>query len=568
MQEDFQTKEDNKPVYEPVNITDPRLSLISNSIRFPVVKGADQITAYKASASSASTSGISFNVILPSVRTAVAPVAYLKCKITFTVTATAGNAGDKTLAYALTSAFGDYPLNSMFDIVNATFNNSSITFEQGQNWDLLKHLIPKRLTEYWQTLTPTQQDVFMNYNDATGTNFDPIIGFGNAEKQYNRGGWFEPSFNITTNPNPQNPTASDAVFTVTFCEPVVCPPFCMTSSEGYSDGAFDGLTTMRLNFTFKPVNSMRVIRSKLADMVVKSFNIASNTDAELQLFYLTPHPSTIIPTRNVRPFLNVIRNVTPYAQQTFTAPNAGAVTTRKYHINSIQLGVMPSKVLIGVREVLSAQRPTDANVWVPISNASLTLNNRSALLSTSSQEQLFEMSKEAGLQHPSDYAVWRGAIAKSGTNQTPLNYKGAVGGILALDVGKHLAVDDQYASGSVGQFNFFGDIEVSWAVQMYGGQATDIEVVVLFLNEGLLINELGASSIINGCLDKETVLKVSQEKPMKNRKNPSLVGGTKNWFQKELKKSVKQEKEGGVGYASGKASGRSSRYDKLTSKLI
>jgi hypothetical protein len=518
MQEDFQTSQNNKPIYEPVNVTDPRLNLISDSIKFPVMKGADQITPYLAQATSASSSGLSFNVILPSVRTAVAPVAYIKTKMTINFSGAAG-ANNYPFALGASTGFGDYPLNSCFDVVNATFNNSSITFEQGQNWDLLKYLIPKKLSEYWQTLTPTQQDVFLKYSEAHGSIYDPIAPFGGATREYNRGGWIDPELVVNENTECTDATAKAGSITVTFVEPVVCPPFCFSSEDGYSDGALDGLTTFRLTYSFKQPSAMRMLRSNLGEGKFAVTSIVVDPSAQLQLFYLTPHASTIIPTRNVRPFLNVIRSTTSKSVR------LAAGTATPINLTAIQLGVMPSKMIIGARLPITSQDASISNSWVPISNVSLTLNNRSALLSMASQEQLFQMSKEAGLQHPVEYAVWRGLVNKGSASDVADGFAsvGAVGGVVVLDVAKHLAVDDQYAPGSVGQFNFYGQVTIKPLVNTYGDGTsnTNIEVVVLFLNEALLINELGASSIINGCLDKETVLKASQEKSVKVRKNPT-----------------------------------------------
>jgi hypothetical protein len=564
-QEDFNDgKSSSANPFEAVNYTDPRLALISDKIAVPVVKGGDQITPYVAQASSASSAGLSFNVIVPSMQTVLAPVVYIKSKVVISFTAN-GAAGNAVFAQGIDENFGPFPLQSSFGVCTATFNQAGITFEANENLPMLQKLIPKKLMKKYATICPAAQDVFLDY-ETTPPFYDNIIPNASL-KQCNRGSWFDPTMTTATNVVGTGGNLSGTI-TVTFVEPLLIPPFCLSNEDGYSTGGLSGLSTFRLQLNFSQSGLQRMIRSKTsgngAASTIFTINSVTTTqaDSSLQLFYITPHASVSIPRRNIHPYLNIIRSTTAIGN---ALPAQGAIVD----LNPVQMGVMPKKILIGCRLATASQTCKMSDFWVPISGVNLTLNNRSGLLSSCSQHQLYEMAVEAGLQGV-DYDTWKGSkcapmVAPAGpaTNYVPASIP-TVGGFVVLDVARHLAVDDMYAPESIGTFNFYGKVTLN---PLFGAGANlypagNYEMVVLMLNESLLINELGASAITSGLFDKATVLSVSTQAPYKRRYRGAIIGGASAWMSKAIKNL-----KSGAGKASGLAYGSEPRSSGLSAKL-
>jgi hypothetical protein len=540
-----------KSAYEPVNYVDPVIGLISDQVKVPVINGGEQITPYKQMASSASQSGVSWNVVMPSLNTILHPVVYVRCKMT--INFTSNKQADNPIFKLGDETWNEFPLSSgIFDVATVTVNNSSVTFECGQNIAFLKRLLSKNDRMQYSSICPTGADyLFFPDQIATGCIQNNFAPWGDSIPEFNRGGFYPTSLSFTSNPDGTgSATALAGTMVVEFYEPLLLPIFSLNASD--STGGLSGINNLRINVTFKGAQSMRpILTSALHSTgpnVPATFKITSlgltQSETELQLFLITPPPSKVLPRTSVHPYTNIVRSVTSWSAGADT-PEGTIVS--QVAMNNINLGVLPETILIGVRVPVSSDS-WGANLpeyWCPITGLNLTLNNRSGLLSNATPYQLYNMSKEAGLQEM-PWSVF--------SNNVQAN-NGAVGSFCAFSVAKHLPVDPMYAPNSVGQFNFYGNVTFVPPVDIPAN--TNYEIVVLFLNQNLLVTSYGASSIIQGLFDKETVLKTIQDTPMYKKPNKVLFGGSKHWMAKELKK-IREEKSG-MGRASGRASGSGSK---------
>ena len=525
-QEDFRTDApSSKPIFMPVNVTDPRLALIADSINYPVHKGAQNISAYRQQAASASSSGINWNIILPSKASVMAPVAYMDCTVQITVNVKTGNDGAPLFAFGKDTAFADFPLNGMFDIVTLTINSAAVSWEANQTIDFVKKLLPKKLLDHYASTAPVQPDIFANYSDVAAGPNDVLSGFDKAYQAISRGGYdceVTPSAAI---PNGDG-AAHQVILTCKFREPVLLSPFQLSNAK-YSSGGFHGVSTVRLNNTFVAPGNNFAIRSTRGTGAGNYFNITGIAcQAEscfLELFFLTPPPEMPIPVRNVRNYLDIVRGVTTMSNYTI---NAGVKDTRT--INSIQLGTMPEKICIGVRRSKTSGGRTcnSADVWLPITQLSLTLNNNSAILANCTQDMLYNMSVEAGLQNTPWWVAKGSALSSAGAVQT-------CGSFLVFDVARHLQVDSVYAPGSIGAYNFYGSVTFQ-NPSATNITNTDYEIVCLFLNNCVMVTELGATSVFPSVLSKEAVLEASNQPSVKNpNRIAALQGGS--WYDKSMK---------------------------------
>ena len=100
---------------------------------------------------------------------------------------------------------------------------------------------------------------------------------------------------------------------------------------------------------------------------------------------------------------------------------------------------------------------------------------------------------------------------------------GTTGSVLVLDPSMDFGLPDYLSASSMGQYQF--QIDVS--CQYQGSAAGDItpELVCLFINSGMLVTEMGMSSVYNGLLDKSLVLDAKDQKESIKYTN-RVVGGS------------------------------------------
>lgn len=154
-------------------------------------------------------------------------------------------------------------------------------------------------------------------------------------------------------------------------------------------------------------------------------------------------PRELIPTAELRyPHLRMER---------FLTQLGGTLAPQAHNIiqsNNIQLPFVPKFVWIFCRDQDSSKTYNSTDTFCNLLNLSVQFNNQSALLSTASTQQLWEMSVNNGLLD--SLTAWTGTTTTSGFAQV-----GAIGSIFCASFGRHISLGDPSLSiGSAGQFNF------------------------------------------------------------------------------------------------------------------
>jgi hypothetical protein len=207
--------------------------------------------------------------------------------------------------------------------------------------------------------------------------------------------------------------------------------------------------------------------------------------------------------------------------------------------NSVQLSYIPDKVLVCYRKQLDTQSSNDADAFIPINEVSISFANRNGILAGTKRHQLYEMSRANGCHQSwlEYYGVGYENIAVGSGN------KNLAGSVLCLAFGKDIAItEDYYAAGSLGQFNFYIQCNLD-ASALARATAASYELVLVFVNSGLLVNEMGSTSIYTGLLTKQQVLDAAN-KPTVNRSvyNRYLGGGWWSSVKSAFKKARKYVK--------------------------
>ena len=262
-------------------------------------------------------------------------------------------------------------------------------------------------------------------------------------------------------------------------------------------------------------------------------------NTQLLLNFLTPHPSDMLPARNIVPFYELPRYITPWsadpAALTVSGLSVSAPSTFTIRTQSLQLNQIPDKLILYVRKNISLQSWTDADVCFPISTVTVNFNNNSGILASAKQVDLWQMSRNNGLQE--NWHEFKGLAIGSPATGTPTSATASqtvfstVGSYLVLEFGKDIQLtEDFYAAGSLGNFNLQINITCEnnrpyTLRQGDGAYDNNVEAVLITMNSGVFVCERGTSSTYTGILTKQDVLEASQQDHYTHDDVERMVGG-------------------------------------------
>lgn len=539
--------------FEKVLVKDDRLD-VKDVVRYAVVKGGQNVTSAQYVALSQSASQLTFNIQVPSEQTIIDRRVLLQTEVSFTVTTPeAVPVGEQPngCGYGAVSSLAPFPLHQLMTVMSATINNNTVSLNVRDALPAILRLLDKKELIENNSTTPTYPDTLASYLYNYQELNNPHAGYYNVnESEAFTRGCFVPSAYTIANAG-GNTTET---FTFKISEPLLLSPFIFGHPKSNSQG-FYGVQNM--NFVFNIGDTSRFFRcptgtnaqalsyanpypqpvnwNTLGACTVTGLSFANT---KLLFNFLTPHPSDMMPARNIVPFYELPRYITPIG----SVP-AGTRVTQGYssYINphetsvssqSLQLNQIPDKLIIYVRKRASDQNNGDPDVALAIKQISINFNNNSGILASATKEDLWSMSKHCG--NNETWLEWNGVVSSNTRDPAqklqpgtgPLSgFAGfpAVGSYLVLEFGKDIQlVEDYYAPGSLGNFN----LQVNLVIQNYNTHAmTNVELVIVTMNSGVFVNERGTSSTYTGILTKQDVLDASKQQAYTKSDVARLVGG-------------------------------------------
>jgi hypothetical protein len=486
----------NRPVATYVNALDGRIAGCTDQLHYAVEKSGMNVTQYSERASSATTSGCNFTVTVPTMSTIIDRVIYLRTQLTFRVTGNAG-AGNNILANGDVTV-APFPFHHLCASVQATINNQSFSFDCLQALPMVMRMLDKDVLDEYASMCPTQQDYYGTYSTIPA---DTINSPFNDLTNYLSLGQIPRKAYIVDSGLTDGQTSATVVLDVV--EPLLLSPYLLSNLGSNSAGIY-GVNSLKFLFQFK-AGANRALRFKALDdngtpYVVALAGIA--TDTFLDFTFLTPHPSQAksLVSRNIVPYMDI--NV----QKTIIGKDIADGASADVTSNNFQLSLIPDKVMICVRKVMENQTSNDADACLPINSVQINFANRNGLLAGAQKHQLFEMTRNAGVQ--TSWPEFKGSALANGNNVR------TSGSFLCLQFGRDIAIsEDYFASGSLGQFSFYVTANVT-NNSSAGITAGQYELVLMFMNSGMLINELGSSSLAVGLLTKDVVIETANQPPV------------------------------------------------------
>jgi hypothetical protein len=540
--------------FKTVLIEESAIADLSSEETFGVYSGAAEKTLQKFLATSASNSSLIWNIQVPSENICVSRHVLMQSDINFTINI--GNpvpAGQLAFDLGSTDSLQAFPLQSLFTNYSVMVNNTSITTNLQDILPQVMQMYDKRqLTRYNSTTASLPDNSLGLYSDMVGTNnnvmgsvfdmsydsdFSPRGGFALRQCIAGRyvGGVYADDSLIST--GAANETWRIFVF-ATVTEPFLAlSPFVDLNADNSSGliGVNTITLTSNIDATCKRLwssSNYNLVGTALVPYITSiqlgtssgsavpgilstSPSGFENTYLLMEFLSIQPSQASRLSSKCVVPYMDYPRYITPSSNLATILTLASTSLTSQ----NIQLNSVPDLFIICVRQQMSTQSWQNTSGFLTINQISINFNNKSGVLASANQQQLFNLStKNGSCQTWQEFSgsYFGNSILGAGAKLP------SIGSLLVLNPSLDFGLDDFLSASSLGQFNFMLTVSVTnqypYSVQP--------EIVVICANSGLFVTESGVSATYQGILSKQAVLDAKSGRPTIDTKAyERLVGG-------------------------------------------
>ena len=559
-----------------VLVEDSRLD-ISDSATFAVKSDAAQSTFQPYEASSVSSSNITFSIQVPSENIVLDRELYIQTNLTLKFTASCPDADCATdpvtvFDYAGKDALQAYPLNSLFLTTQCTINNASVSENTQDIMAPLLSMYDKRQINRFNSMCPAMIDTtFGEYSDATMTNANVLAAADTAGLDKNfigRGAHPVEIVGIVhAYTDDQGVAQTDASFVAPagstgnawtfYLKTQTTEPFLALSPwlNVTPDNERAGLMGVNnMAFVLNMDNSCRRVFSTASSAIdgatgrmipryIQSISVQNQLgqpgfeNTRMLLNYLSMSPeqmARLSSPKNVVPYVTYPR----YLSNGSTASAIQPAATSTLQSQSIQLSMIPDKLLIVARVPMSQQNAAIPNAFMAIEGVSVTFNNASGLLASATQHDLFSKVSYVNGSNQS-WPEFSGKVQVSSEDGKSATVAG-LGACLVLEPTGQFALPPYLAASSLGQFQ----LQLQITVRNQFSYAIQPEICIIAVNSGVFSTVAGTSQIFTGMLSREAVLGAKAgDAKMSSGDAERLIGGKMG--------SVMKRRIGGVGMSAG-----------------
>jgi len=449
------------------------------------------------------------------------------------------------LRFGVNCALNAYPLQSMLSTAGVTINGATNTITTGEVLHPLLHLTSSKRNRRTRT-TPTRLDRYLSHSASHLYPNSNIQGYGGSSEYGNtpNGAFYNVVFTDHTGAPlkgtgayqyagktyryvdgipvvgcnavdngagavkylPHSDGIYELFFRYTITEKLMISPFIFDESQEDSVGLF-GINNV--NVSLQIGNTSRILALDNAETVggLSAYSISGTRlngsnpfiDPHINSIFRTPSLDTTLPERSIVPFVDIPYYISP---QTGVLINPGEIKT--IQSNSINLSEVPDLLLICVRK--PNYNATESNWFLPPKKLSLNFDNHSGLLSSMTQEQLYDMAVRNGLDM--DYNQFFGQGKSMGENNkkelSPINPTNIPlsGGFILVKPAQDLQLQSGLASGVNGKFN----LQFSIDVENQSSQVVESPVVyTICINSGFFVSREGSSAVVRSPLSESDI---------------------------------------------------------------
>lgn len=465
------------------------------------------------------------------------------------------------VAFGRDCALAPFPLHQLVATMTATINDTSVVLNTDS---VLKEVL--RLVDYKKNrLTrtcPTMLDKYASYNDAYLAVNSPLSSYLDATEgaEVPNGAWWNIRFcdaagAILTN---QNVVGAYGVYTsgalavgfrvespsgIPVRTGTVGLPAAPAGTAYVVDGAAAYPLFIRFSSTEKLVlspfvfndacewetglfgcNNIQIVCNMkgTADRVIRGTTSGGRTIsavsylgsqpfpvARMDVQYLTPSLDLPLPPKSIVPYMEFPRYLSSYTN--FSLPAYGEFPLPS---QTIVLPQIPDMLIIYVKpREYTAAGYTDGDWYYPITGITVNFDNFAGLLSSHTQQQLYEMAVHNGLEM--DFDQWRG-FARSGRTGGLIQ---STGGFLILKPGQDITLQSGQSSGLIGNFTLQFNLT---CINPRAAESRDIQLYVITVNSGFFETLAGSSRVVKGVLSEADI--ISAEPAPEGTQMRRLVG--------------------------------------------
>lgn len=517
-----------------VKVFDPRIDVLKER-EYVVTKGGNKIAFVPYRSMSTGASAMAFNVIPPSRTTFVDRKMYIQSSISVTFSAQLAAAAPAGFSFvsAAQDAPRSFPLSRALATATATIGNTNVSMQTGDVIDPLLRCMPTEDLKEFNDGCPTALDRSQTYDcyvdSASGLNVlgnftSPILDDG----EYSRG-YFNVNVGALIPPAGGAGGIYSQVVTFEVFEPVMLSPFVW---QKLNHSGLIGLQNITLQYNFAN-NLSQLVWSGTQPTVAGAPivpNVAVNfgpsptdqSDAKLWVGYISPSPLMEIPKEVSYNFYEVQRFIT-----NGLTPMEYSGPLQTVQSNNIQLKVIPSMIIAGVRRTKANQKYWQPDAYCRIQSTAINFANTVGILSTASPFNLYQISKKNGLNY--NYNQWYGKFGSLNNGAlVGANIPSGVGGLLVLKPSEDFGLGDAEASGLSGAFNFQISLTVECIDPSMTDPSSDYEMFVIVINEGQVsIDVAGTGNVVTniGVVSEADILKAETKPWLGYNDVHGLVGG-------------------------------------------
>lgn len=517
-------------------IKDARLADITDELSYAVVSGASSNTYQQFSAVSTSNSAISFNIQVPSENIVVSREVLLDTDVHFTINVTNVPIGATAFNYGETDAPQAFPLNSLFTTCSAQINNTNVSCNLQDILPSILRLNNNRELYRYNGMCPVLPDQsYKSYANGVGATNNPLGDY--QDQSYDgdllpRGAYpiqaFQMVHQIFGGGQDASPVSTNVADTwvitgyIHVTEPLLgLSPFIYGEPE-YNKQGLVGVNAM--SFVFNIDSSCKRFWSTATNY---TYSVSLGTQVQQNPFqncrmlvnFLSTQPTDLVSAKNVVPYMDLPRYLS--LQSATGVLNAGASAT--YNSQNIQINQLPDYFIINVRKPMSQQSVKDSSSFLRINSISVNLNNTSGLLSSATAQDLWRIS--VNNHSTQSWAEFSGQVSVANNGTGLGSFVSTTGSLLILSPAYDLSLPDYLSCGSIGQYNFQFQINVT----NIDADPITPEIVIICVNSGIFTTLSGSSNIYTGILTKQMVLdaKTSEEAvdPVSSIQYKRMVGG-------------------------------------------
>ncbi len=372
--------------------------------------------------------------------------------------------------------------------INVQINNSQVTVNMSDVIKGVQRYIDEREFRQEFTNSPCYPDQSQKYSEYEGFMRNPLNGAGDSVY-----GAIEPRGAFPVVVSSLTNTTADVEFDL--CEPLMVSPLHFNKSMA---NGFIGVKNLSVVIQWKADLMSSMWSRNETDGLFSTAVVSFVGAPELLVRTITPSElvSTDIPDSSVYPYHHI---------QSFQTglPTLAPGATNTSVNDSIQLSVIPRRMFIYVIRSINEERYDRPDAFLPIQNVSINFANRSGLLSSATQRDLYNIAKKNGCNM--SWREWSGKESHQIVGSD--NEISAIGGPLALLIPEDIALtnSDLLAPGVSEKVNV--QISVTYT-NVNPTDAITPRLMIVVQTDGIFTIQNGLSYQQTGIVSQQDVMDV------------------------------------------------------------